>query len=143
MPKVLDASGLILGRLCTAVARRLLAGEEVVIVNAEKALVTGNRRWIFEHYEKRRKYGSTMHGPYYPRTPDRLLRRSVRGMLDHRRPAGKAAYKRLRVYSGTPKEYQAAAKETVEHARWTGKARTVSLGELAGHLGAAAEKGAA
>lgn len=143
MVRVLDADGLILGRFCTTVAKRLIAGEEIVIVNAERALVTGSRRWIFADYNHRREVGSTMHGPYYPRKPDRLLRRSVRGMLNFRRAAGRAAYKRLRVFIGVPKEYAAAPKETVEHAKWTGKAPTVSLGEIAHHLGAQFGKEAA
>jgi ribosomal protein L13 len=43
MIAVIDADGAVLGRLCTAVAKRLLKGEEIAIVNSEKAIVIGKK----------------------------------------------------------------------------------------------------
>lgn len=45
---IVDATGLVLGRLASVAAKSLLAGEEVKIVNAEKALITGSRDFIFK-----------------------------------------------------------------------------------------------
>lgn len=100
--KYIDAEGLVLGRLASAVANLLLQGEEVVIVNAEKAIVTGSKKDIVGRYMRRRELVHTRKGPYYPKRPDRILKRTVRGMLPYQQPKGRAALKRLRVYVGRP-----------------------------------------
>ena len=99
---VVDASGQIIGRISSAVAKRLLNGEEVVVVNAEKALITGSKAWLMEEFHHRRDRGSQRRGPFYPRRPDRILHRAIRGMLPYQQPRGRAALKRLRVYVDVP-----------------------------------------
>ena len=138
MPVVVNAEGLVLGRLCTHVAKRLLKGEEIVIVNAERAVVSGNKEQLFEHYKHRRERGKShlTKGPYYPRTADRILKRTVRGMLEYRKPSGKAAYRRLKVYLGVPKEYEGVKAETLDSAKKPNLARYVYLGEISERLGA-------
>ncbi|OGS42471.1 MAG: 50S ribosomal protein L13 [Euryarchaeota archaeon RBG_16_62_10] len=134
---VIDADGLVLGRLCTNVAKRLLNGEEVVVLNAEKAIVSGNRAQLFEFYRHRRKRGKShlTKGPYYPRTPDRVLKRTVRNMVDYKKPRGRAALKRLKVFIGVPREFAGAKAETVEGARKPNLVKYVSLGEISKELG--------
>jgi len=105
--KVLDASGQVMGRFASVVAKRLLAGEEIHVVNAEKALVTGDRASLVKEYWTKTHMGSTASrmrgkGPYYPRRADRILHRVIRGMLPYQTPHGRAAFKRLRVYMGVP-----------------------------------------
>lgn len=135
---VYDASGQILGRMSTVVAKRLLEGEEVVVVHAERAVVTGRRDAILREYRQRRAVGSQRKGPYYPKRPDRILRRTVRGMLPYQRPRGRAALKRLRVHVGLPRELEGQPLEDAG-ASVQGKAATyITLGELSRHLGARA-----
>ena len=43
---IIDASNLLLGRLASIIAKRLLSGEEIIVVNAEKAVISGNRENI-------------------------------------------------------------------------------------------------
>lgn len=138
MPVVFNADGLILGRLCTHVAKRLLEGEEIVVVNAERAVVSGRKEQLLKHYKHRRERGKShlTKGPYYPRTADRILKRTVRGMLEYRKPSGKAAYSRLKVYLGVPKEYENVKAESLESARKPNLARYVYLGEISERLGA-------
>ncbi len=50
MVTVIDADGLLLGRMASVVAGRALAGEEIAIVNAEKAIVSGDRAYVLEAY---------------------------------------------------------------------------------------------
>ena len=114
---VIDASGLVVGRAASLIARRLLAGESIVVVNAEKSVVTGNRRTILEHYRAARARGSKRTGPHYPRYPDRIFRRTVRGMLPHLKSRGKVAYARLEVHIGVPPPYAASARQTLESAK--------------------------
>ncbi len=134
---VIDAEDLVLGRLCTHVAKRLLNGEKVVVVNAEKAVVSGNRAQLFEFYRHRRKRGKShlTKGPYYPRTADRMLRRAVRNMVDYKKPRGRAAIKLLKVYLGVPKEFKDVKAETVENAKKPSLARYVHLGDITEELG--------
>ncbi len=133
--KVIDASNMVLGRLASRIAKDLLNGEEIVVINAEKAVIIGNKDYIFEKYTERRNIGSVRKGPYYPKMPDRILRRTVRGMLPMKKASGKEAYKRLRVYMGVPKDLQGEV-EVYEDARNTKLKGYVTLKELSRHLGA-------
>jgi large subunit ribosomal protein L13 len=142
MAAVIDADGLILGRLCSHVAKRLRNGEEIVVVNAEKAVVSGRRAQLLEFYRHRRNRASSQtkaKGPFYPRTADRILKRAVRGMVEYKKPAGRAAYKRLKVYLGVPKELKGAKVETVEGAKKPYLAKFVHLEEITKELGSSWE----
>jgi len=139
---VIDASGLILGRLCSHVAKRLRNGEEIIIINAEKAVISGRRAQLLAFYQHRTKRGlsqSKAKGPHYPRTADRIMKRSVRGMIEYRKPAGRAALKRLRVYLGCPNTLKSAKAETVEGARKPHLVKYVYLGDITKEMGASQE----
>jgi len=101
---VVDASDCILGRVASEVAQRALDGERVAIVNAEEAVITGDKEDIFETYRTRLQLGSDS-GPYYPRRPDTIFKRSVRGMLPYKKPRGREALDSVRVYVGNPYEH--------------------------------------
>ncbi|MFY1645128.1 50S ribosomal protein L13, partial [Methanoculleus bourgensis] len=57
MVTVIDADGLLLGRMASVVAGRALAGEEIAIVNAEKAIVSGDRAYVLADYYRKRNRG--------------------------------------------------------------------------------------
>ncbi len=116
-PTVIDASGLVVGRAASLIAQRLLHGESIVVVNAEKAVVTGNRSQVIAHYTAERARGSKRTGPHYPRYPDRIFRRSVRGMLPHLKARGKLAFDRLEVHIGVPPAYTGNSTETLPAAK--------------------------
>lgn len=107
-PVVIDASGLVMGRAASLIAKRLLAGEEIVVIRAEKAVITGSRSAVLETYRANRARGSVRSGPHYPRNPDRMFRRAVRGMLPHLKTRGKEALDRLTVHIGCPEPYAKA-----------------------------------
>ncbi len=135
---VINADGLVLGRLCTHVAKRLRNGEELIVVNAERAIISGNRPQLLEFYNHRRHRASSQYkakGPNYPRTPDRILKRSVRGMLEYKKPSGRAALKRLKVYIGVPKQFAATEMETLDSAKKPNLAKFVYLGDISKELG--------
>lgn len=133
---VYDASGQILGRLSSLTAKRLLAGEAVTIVNAEAAVITGSRQSILREYRQKRKVGSQRKGPHFPKRADRILKRTVRGMLPYQKPRGRAALKRLRVYAGAPPDVEGEPQEA-PGASVAGKTTTyITLGELSNLLGA-------
>ncbi len=135
---VINADGLVLGRLCTHVAKRLRNGEELIVVNAERAIVSGNRPQLLEMYKHRTHRASSqykMKGPHYPKTPDRILKRTVRGMIEYKKPSGRAALKRLRVYIGVPKEYASTQMETLDSAKKPNLEKYVYLGDISKELG--------
>jgi large subunit ribosomal protein L13 len=136
--KVIDASRIPVGRLAAHVAKRLLAGEEIAIVNAEHAVVTGSKEHIIARYRHKLEVGGTKRkGPYMSRMPHLILKRTVRGMLPYQQPKGRAAYKRLKVHLGVPDEFRNAECETldVQHSL-----RFMTLGELSTYLGGTWQK---
>jgi len=105
--KVLNAEGLVLGRLASYAAKMALIGEDVIIVNSEMAVVLGERRMVFERYLKRlrrKNLGNYRKGPYHQKRPDKMLRRTVRNMLPFNSIRGREAYKRIMTYIGVPRE---------------------------------------
>lgn len=134
-PTVFDATDLVLGRLATHVAKRLLEGEEVRVVRAERAVISGDRNEVVQRYRDKRDLGTHRKGPFFPRTPDRILKRTVRGMLPYQKPRGREAYGRLKVYMGTPSELEGAEAETVPDATSEGIVSFITLAELSAGLG--------
>ena len=139
---IIDAEGLILGRMASVIAKRLLKGEEIVMVNAEKAVLSGRKRNRVPEAKEFLEVGSKLEqGPFHYRRPDRIVRKTVRGMLPYKQPKGKQAYKRLKVYMGVPSEFGEQKTETLEAAQ----ARKLTcahftLGEFAKELGWNAEE---
>ncbi len=137
--EVIDGEGLILGRLASSVAKMLLTEEEkrVAIVNAERVVVSGTKVSICTDYKRKKDRGSREQGPYYPKMPDRIVKRTIRGMLPYKRPRGRDALSRLRVYLGIPEEYEKEEKKKVEKASVERLllAKYVTLGEVSEKLG--------
>ncbi|MCX8204106.1 MAG: 50S ribosomal protein L13 [Candidatus Nezhaarchaeota archaeon] len=117
---VVDASDLILGRMASHVAKRLLNGDQVVVVNAEKAVISGSRQNIVEEYKEyvlaKRRLKNPAKGPKKVRRPDLLVKRVIRGMLPYKKAKGREAYRRLKVYIGVPEEFAEHPKVKFEDA---------------------------
>jgi large subunit ribosomal protein L13 len=137
---VIDVSGLTLGRAATAIAKRLLAGEEIALVNAEKAIIRGKKDAIVARY----KHKVDMHGkgnpermgaPQYSRMPHRIVWSAVRGMLPNKQARGRQALARLKVFIGVPKELESQKAESIEGARIAAE-EFVTVKELSLALGA-------
>ena len=136
---IIDASNLVLGRMATQIAKKLMKGEQVIIVNAENAVVTGKKTDVVKKFKKRidlRAKGNPHKGPKYPKLPDRIIRRSVRGMLPWKSKRGQTAYRRLMVYISVPDELQNEKAETIEGAVNHLKENFVLIGDLSQQLGA-------
>jgi large subunit ribosomal protein L13 len=135
MVAIIDAEGAVLGRLCTTIAKRLLNGEEIAIVQSEKVIVTGKKDMIKAHYKHEREVGTYRKGPFYPRMPDRILKRTIRGMIPYQEPHGRTAFKRLKCYIGIPKEFKGKSFEKITAAE-KHPADYMTLQEVAQFLGA-------
>jgi len=132
---VVDARDCILGRVASQVAERALDGERIAVVNAERAVITGREEQIKEKFRERRGHGSDR-GPYYPKRPDRILKRSIRGMLPHKRPRGREAFENVRVYVGNPYEDDEAEILDDTSLDRLSTIKFVSLGDVSESLGA-------
>ncbi|TKX81504.1 50S ribosomal protein L13 [Halorubrum sp. SD626R] len=134
---VVDARDCILGRVSSKVAQRVLDGETVAVVNAEHAVITGNEEATMETYHTRAELGSDS-GPYYPKRPDRIFKRAIRGMLPYKTEDGREAFSNVRVYVGNPYE-----RDDVESVVLDGTSldrlsniKFTTLGEISESLGA-------
>jgi large subunit ribosomal protein L13 len=128
---VINAENCVAGRLASIVAKRLLKGEEIMLINAEKAIVNGDPEAISEFFEEKIKRGDPYHGPFYPKTPERILRRIIRGMLPFHKPRGRDAYKRLKVYVAVPDDLKKEKAEVASKALSKAEAKFVYLRDVA------------
>jgi large subunit ribosomal protein L13 len=134
---IVDATGLVLGRLASVTASHLLKGEDVRIVNAEKAVITGRRESIYAEYGAARARA--------PKKADRSSQEARHDhkedcarMLPHKKGRGRDAMSRLRVYIGVPREFAGTELEQPEGAkmRQTSTINYIELGDLSRRLGA-------
>jgi large subunit ribosomal protein L13 len=116
MTTIIDATGSTLGRLSTNTAKRLLKGEEISIVNSEKAIISGKKPVIKEKYKQKREVGTYRKGPFYPRMPDQIVKRTIRGMIPYQTPHGRTAFKKLKCYIGIPKNFEGKKFESIKEA---------------------------
>ena len=137
MVTIIDGRNAVLGRLGSVVAQRIMDGEEIVVINAESIVVTGERDMIFADYKARVDRGDTTKrkGPFYPRRADLLFKRSVRGMIPWTSTSGREAYRRLHVFVGTPKQFADAETEKVEDAMKKINGKYTTLGAISKFLG--------
>ncbi|MCF6203773.1 MAG: 50S ribosomal protein L13 [Methylococcaceae bacterium] len=125
---VIDAEGKTLGRLATEVARRLRGkhkpeytphvdtGDYIIVINAEKIGVTGNKendKMYHHHTGYIGSLKSVSLGKLRKTFPDRIIRKAVEGMLP-RNPLGRAMYKKLKVYAGSSHDHQAQQPKVLE-----------------------------
>ena len=134
-----------LGRAASRIAKMLLKGVNVTVVNVEKAIITGKKEAILERYKfliSRRALASPKRGTvWYPRRPERIFQYTVYRMLPRHNKRWKEALKRLKIYVGVPKELEGAEKMVIEDAilrelmsRSGRVIRYMTLGELSREL---------
>jgi large subunit ribosomal protein L13 len=133
---LVNAEGLILGRMASKVAKKLLNGEKIIIVNAEKAVLSGKKKSKVAEAKEFLEVGAPRKGPFHYRRPDRILRKTVRGMLPFKQPKGKQAYKKLKVFIGVPEDLKGQQMITLKEAQAAKlKGPYFTLAELAKEVG--------
>ncbi len=129
---IIDAKDLVLGRLATVAAKKAINGEKVIIVNSEKAVITGEKYQILRTFKQKRDRG-TFKGPFVLRLPERLVKRTIRGMLPYKQEKGKKAFERIKCYRGVPEEFNGKAQSLPEA---VSRAKAISVQEICKYLGA-------
>ena len=125
---VVDANDKVLGRLATEIARRLRGkhkpvytphvdtGDYIVVINAEKIRVTGNKTRD-KMYWRHTGYPGGIKGTSFEKMrdthPERILEAAVKGMLP-KGPLGRDMYRKLKVYAGSEHRHQAQQPATLE-----------------------------
>ena len=135
--KIYDASNQVLGRIATSIAKDLLKGENVYVINCEKAVISGNPKFTKEHYLHRVQRGDPHHGPFFPRTPQGIVKRTIRGMIPFSKMKGQEAFRRLRVYIGIPDDVKDKNFIRIEEADVNKlRCKYITVGDLSLALGA-------
>ena len=139
-PIVVDATNHIAGRLSSHVAKLLLKGNRVALVNCERIMISGSRANTIHEYRQFLKINSIInpkHGPVHYRRPDTVITKMIRGMLPFgKKPTGRQAHKRLRAYIGSPKELKSFKKVQFEKAKIKRSASAyTTMGELCRVIG--------
>ncbi|MCG8433121.1 MAG: 50S ribosomal protein L13 [Gammaproteobacteria bacterium] len=125
---LVDASDKTLGRLATEIARRLRGkhkaeytphvdtGDYIVVINAEKVRVTGNKLADKVYYKHTGFIGnlkSITLGKLLEKSPERVIETAVKGMLP-KNPLGRARFKKLKVYAGPEHKHEAQQPQALE-----------------------------
>jgi len=139
-PIVVDASNHVAGRLSSLVAKMLLKGNRISLVNCERIMISGTRSNTIHEYRQFLKINSIInpkHGPVHYRRPDTVITKMIRGMLPfEKKPSGKTSHKRLRAYVGSPKELKPFKKVQFEKAMIRRSASSyTTMGELCRVIG--------
>lgn len=112
---IIDATDGAMGRVASFAAKKALLGSEIVIVNCNAVLITGQKIVALEKYRRLRKMGgSALKGPNFPRSPERIMKRTVRGMLPWRQGRGRDALKMIKCYNVVPAEYEKVDKVSLK-----------------------------
>lgn len=104
--KIYNCEGIILGRVASQIAKDVLLGEEVMVINCEKAVISGKKINTFRYQKQRRERGGyPLKSVRISRLPERFVRRTIRGMLPWKQSRGKEAFKRVKCFRGVPEEF--------------------------------------
>ena len=130
---VIDAKNTILGRLCSYTAKQALLGKEIVIVNCNDILVAGNRKDILGKYLNLRQMDSSnLRGPILPKVPEKIVKRTLRGMLSYKQQRGEKALDRVMCYNKVPAELESSKKIVLsQFSADKMKAKTMKMSEIA------------
>lgn len=137
---VVDAKDARIGRVGTFVAKKLLEGEVVNVINAEEAVISGNPKFTVDEYNAKRQLqfkGNPEKSPYWPKVPDRFVKKLIRGMIPRKKATGRVAYKNLKVYIGHPTDVKGdpIVVEGAELGKLTKYIKIKRLCELLGYRG--------
>ena len=113
---VIDMTNSLIGRVGTKVAKAALEGEEVKLVNCEKAVISGDKAHVLDQFKRKSSMGTPRKGPFQPRMADRLVRKKIRGMLPYKTTRGRDAYERIMCYIGIPEEFANQKIKVIEEA---------------------------
>lgn len=130
---IIDGKNAVLGRMAAFAAKQALIGKKVAVINCEDIIIIGKPSSILAHYKEKVARGHPLTGPHFPRASDRIVRRTIRGMLPYKKSRGMDAFRRVMCYSGIPAEY--ASKKSMNLGKNVlSTTRYITLAKLCRHL---------
>jgi len=139
---VVDCAGHLLGRVASTLAKELLSGQKVVCVRTEEINISGSlfrNKLIYSKFLQHRGSTKPARGPFHFRSPARILWRTIRGMVNHKKKRGQAALERLKVFEGVPHPYDRVKKVVIPGAlrvlRLKPGRKFCRLGDLSSQVG--------
>jgi large subunit ribosomal protein L13 len=126
----IDAENTAMGRVASYAAKQALQGNEIAIVNSEKALISGRKEQNIDDFKLRRAINTIKpeKGPFFSKSTEKIMKRCVRGMLpDFRVGRGREAWKKVKCYNGIPQEF---SKEKIIKINSNVPSRVMTLTEL-------------
>ncbi len=135
---MINAEGLVAGRLASSVAKAIIKGETIVIINSSKAVIVGTQEAIMPKYKQRVEAAvksNPHYGPKYDRIPSQILKRMIKGMLPNKSRTSERMLKQLEVYNEVPAKIDVSKAETIEKIKCNEKHDFMSLEEIAKALG--------
>ena len=112
---IINAKDTVLGRLSSFVAKQILLGNKVDVVNCEECVVSGKKNEILSRYIRRIDRKAPTKGPYFYRRPDMFVKRTIRGMLPFKRARGREAFKNVKCHIGVPDSMKSDKLFTLEN----------------------------
>lgn len=135
---IINAEGLIVGRLASNIAKKVINKEMITIINAEKAIVVGTKNSIMPKYKQRvdaAVKSNPHYGPKYDRVPSKMLKRSIKGMLPNKSRTNEKLLKQIKIYNKVPKTIDITKAQTIEKIKYGQKGDFMYLDEVAKELG--------
>ena len=105
----IDAENSVRGRVASYAAKQALGGNEIIVLNSEKAVISGDPQMNVADFKFTRALNTIKpeKGPFLSTDPEKMLKRTIRGMLpDFRVGRGREAWKRIKCYVGVPEEFK-------------------------------------
>lgn len=131
---IFDARNCVYGRLASHVAKKALEGWSISIVNVDELVINGNPENIVNKFQSRNSIGSDQ-GPFYPRDTEKIFKKSIKGMLPHKKKRGRKALERVRAFKGNPYDVEGIKIDDAKQ-EYPPKKRFIKLKEVSKKLGA-------
>ncbi|HPM85531.1 MAG: 50S ribosomal protein L13 [archaeon] len=135
---IVDAKDNVAGRLASKVAKAIINGERVTVINSQDLVMVGNKKSILEKFTTRvdgAVKSNPHYGPKYDRIPSKIFRRMVRNMLPTKKRAKERIIKQLRVFNTTAKGIDSKEAIIFEEIKFNHRNNYIKLKDVALLLG--------
>jgi large subunit ribosomal protein L13 len=135
---IVDAKDNVAGRLASKVAKAIINGERVTVINSQELVMVGNKKSILEKFTTRvdgAVKSNPHYGPKYDRIPSKIFRRMVRNMLPTKKRAKERIIKQLRVFNTTAKGIDSKEAIIFEEIKFNHRNNYIKLKDVALLLG--------
>mmetsp|Transcript_17939 Transcript_17939/g.43125 ORF Transcript_17939/g.43125 Transcript_17939/m.43125 type:complete len:202 (-) Transcript_17939:41-646(-) len=141
-PILIDCRDHLHGRLCSVVAKELLAGQKIILVRCEEMVISGSlvrNQTKYQQFRNKRMNTNPSRGPFHFKSPSRMVWRTIRGMVHQKTARGQAAIGRLSTFEGIPHPYDKMKRQVIPTAlrvvRLKPTRKYTKMGDLANNVG--------